>query len=55
VTSTVVSVLAPARASPLFFVPVALAGLLLMLWLLVKGVDVPKWQESAALADHRSA
>jgi hypothetical protein len=54
VTSTFVSVLAPARASPIFFMPMALAGLLLMLWLLVKGVDVPKWRESAALAESRS-
>lgn len=54
VTSTFVSVLAPAYASALFFVPGALAGLSLTLWLLVKGVDVPKWQESAALAEHQS-
>lgn len=50
VASTFVLVLAPAYASPFFFAPAALAWLLLTLWLLVRGVDVPKWQERAALA-----
>jgi hypothetical protein len=55
VTSTVLSVLAPAYASPLFMFPTVVAGLLLTLWLLVKGVDVSKWQESVALAEDRGA
>jgi hypothetical protein len=54
VTSTFISVLAPAYASPVFLIPTAVAGLFLTLWLLVRGVDVPKWQESAALAEYRS-
>ena len=48
------SVLAPAYASPFLLIPTAVAWLLLTLWLLVRGVDDPKWQKSAALANHRS-
>ena len=51
VTSTFVSVLAPAYATPLLFVPAAVAWLCLTLWLLVKGVDVPKWEEKAAAGE----
>jgi hypothetical protein len=47
--------MAPRLASPILLAPVAVGGLGLTIWLLVKGVDVPKWQESAAAADHRSA
>jgi hypothetical protein len=45
-------VLAPAYASLglLLLLPTALAGLSLTGWLLVRGVDVPKWEERARLA-----
>jgi hypothetical protein len=42
--------LVPAYASPALVVLVAPAGLLLTLWLLVKGVDVPLWEKRAAEA-----
>jgi uncharacterized protein DUF4386 len=42
-------VLAPAYASFAFMLPAALAGLALILWLLARGVDVPRWEERAAL------
>jgi hypothetical protein len=50
-------VLAPAYASLglLLLLPVAVAGLSLTAWLLVKGVDVTKWEEKAALAEYRSS
>ena len=54
VIKTFASVLAPAYASPALLLPTIVTVLLLTLWLLVKGVDVPKWQESAALAENRS-
>jgi hypothetical protein len=38
------SVLAPAYASPLLLLPVAVAWLSLTVWLLAKGVDVQRWQ-----------
>jgi hypothetical protein len=41
------SVLAPAYSSPLLLLPVAVAWLSLTVWLLVKGVDVQRWQEKA--------
>lgn len=50
VTSIFVTVLAPKYASGLFMAPVAIAGLALTFWMLVKGVDVPKWKEAAARA-----
>lgn len=40
-------VLAPAYASPLLFMPAAVAWLLLTLWLITRGVYEPKWRESA--------
>ena len=43
-------VLAPAYASNLFLLPLFPAGVSLTLWLLVRGVDVPKWEEKAAAA-----
>ena len=49
VTSNVVWVLVPAGASPLLVVPQLLASLSLGLWLLVRGVDVVKWQERGAV------
>jgi hypothetical protein len=41
-------VLAPAYASDALLLPMFLAGLALTVWLLVKGVDVPKWEAKAA-------
>lgn len=54
VTRTLLLVLAPAYASSAFLLPTVLAGLALTGWLLVRGVDVPKWEEKAALAEYRS-
>ena len=51
VTRNFALVLAPTYASDFFLLPAVLAVLLLTLWLLVKGVDVPKWEEKAALAE----
>lgn len=42
-----VLVMAPAYASGVFLMPLFVAGLSLMVWLLVKGVDVPKWEARA--------
>jgi hypothetical protein len=50
VIRTFVGILAPAYASPLLLMPAALAALALTVWLLVKGVDVRKWQEQAGVA-----
>lgn len=44
-------VLAPAYASRLLFLPTAVAWLLLTLWLITRGVDEPKWRESAARSE----
>ena len=44
------SVLAPIYASPLLLLPVAVAWLSLTLWLLVKGLDIQRWHEKAAVA-----
>ncbi len=46
-----VKVLAPAYASNYFLAPVFLAFFALMPWLLVKGVDVSRWEEAAARAE----
>jgi len=43
-------VLTPAYASSLLLLPAPLAALAMTVWLLVRGVDVPKWKEKAALA-----
>ena len=43
-----VLVLAPAYVSDLFLVPMFVSGLSLMLWMLLKGVDVPRWEARAA-------
>lgn len=40
-------VLAPAFASSVLLLPTVVAGLALMVWLLVRGVDVEKWEEKA--------
>jgi uncharacterized protein DUF4386 len=41
-------VLAPAYASDGLLLPMSVAGVSLTVWLLVKGVDVPKWEAKAA-------
>jgi hypothetical protein len=48
ITRNFVLVLAPAYLSNVFLVPMFLAGLSLTLWMLIKGVDVPKWEARAA-------
>ena len=50
VTRNVVFVLAPDYASSLLLVPNALAVLSLGVWLLVRGVNVVRWNERTALA-----
>ncbi len=49
VTSNVVWVLAPASAPSFLLVPQLLATLSLTLWLLVRGIDVGKWNERGAV------
>lgn len=44
VVRTFLVVLAPAAASPLLLVTAAVAFIPLIVWLLAKGVDVPKWR-----------
>jgi len=46
-------VLAPAFASSLLLLPAPLAALAMTVWLLVWGVDVPRWEETAARAVYR--
>lgn len=43
-----VLVLAPAYMSNIFLIPMFLSVVFLTLWMLVKGVDVPKWEARAA-------
>ncbi|MDB4869364.1 MAG: hypothetical protein JWL97_368 [Gemmatimonadales bacterium] len=50
IVSNFVLVLAPAYASDLLLLPMFLAGVSMTVWLLVKGVDVPKWEAKAATA-----
>lgn len=45
---TVAVVLAPKYASDYLQLPLAVAGVALMLWLLIKGVDVQKWNAANA-------
>ncbi len=45
VTRNFLLVLAPSYASNLLLLPAVLAGLVLTFWLIVKGVDVRKWEE----------
>ena len=49
IVSNFLVVLAPRYASPLLYAPMFLAGLSLTLWFLIKGVNVQKWEEQAAL------
>jgi hypothetical protein len=44
-------VLAPVYASNVFLVPMLLANVSLMLWLFVKGVDIPKWVAKSAASE----
>jgi hypothetical protein len=48
VTRNFALVLAPAYASDALLLPMVLAGVSLTVWLLVRGVDVPKWEAKAA-------
>ena len=47
-------VLAPAYPSSFLLLPTVLATVSLTLWLLVRGVDVAKWEEKAAVAGYGS-
>jgi len=49
ITNNFVLVLSPAYASDLLLLPMFLAGLSLTVWMLVKGVDVRKWDAKAAI------
>jgi len=51
VTRNFALVLAPAYASSFFLLPMTLAVLSLTAWLLVRGVDVAKWEEKAATVE----
>ena len=55
ITRNFVLVLAPAYVSNIFLVPMFLAGLSLTLWMLIKGVDVPKWEARAAAVSYPRA
>jgi hypothetical protein len=48
ITKNFALVLVPAYASDGLLLPMFLAGVSLTVWLLVKGVDVPKWEAKAA-------
>jgi hypothetical protein len=50
VARSIALVLAPACASPVPYLPVPIAGLALTVWLFMRGVDVRRWEEKAALA-----
>ena len=43
-------ILAPAYASDILLLPTTIAVLSLTLWLLVRGVDVPKWEEKVGIS-----
>jgi hypothetical protein len=47
ITKNFVLVLAPVYASDLFLLPMSLTVVSLTVWLLVRGVDVPKWEAKA--------
>ena len=49
ITKNLTLVLAPSYASDFLLLPMFVAGMLLMVWLLVKGVDVAKWEAKQAL------
>lgn len=48
ITKNFALVLVPAYASDLFLLPMFLAGVSMTVWLLLKGVNVPKWEAQAA-------
>jgi hypothetical protein len=50
VTRNFALVLAPGYASSVLLLPMIVAGLLLTLWLLIRGVDVAKWEEKRRAA-----
>jgi hypothetical protein len=49
ITNNFVLVLSPAYASDFLLLPMFLAGVSMTVWLLVKGVDVRKWEAKAAI------
>lgn len=51
VTRNFLLVLAPAFASSILLLPTVIAALSLTLWFLIKGVEVPKWEEKAATCE----
>ena len=51
IADTLAIVLAPMYASGYLLVPMGVAGLPFMVWLLVKGVDVSKWRAKAVALD----
>lgn len=53
VAKTFTWAIAPSYSSSLLLMPAGVAALALTGWLLVKGVDVAKWKETAALAESR--
>jgi hypothetical protein len=55
VTSNFALVFAPAYASSGFLLPMPIAALSLTLWLLVRGVNVPKWEEKQRSSHLRGA
>jgi hypothetical protein len=50
VVKTFTMVLAPAYSSPFLLIPTLVTVLILTAWLLIKGVDVAKWQERTVRA-----
>lgn len=50
-TNSLLSLVAPSLASVLFLLPALLGEGTLTLWLIVKGVDVARWEAQAASAD----
>jgi len=51
VTKNFALVLAPAYASDVLLLPMALAGVSLTAWLLVKGINVSRWEARPASVD----
>ena len=48
ILETLATILAPKYTSPLLLMPIGIAGISLMLWLFVKGVDVERWKTAVA-------
>ena len=53
VSRNFVLLLSPEHASNLFLLPAVLAGVLMMFWLMIKGVNVAKWDEMMALQNDK--